>query len=40
MKTLVALFGYIARSERPHEWQADGMVHHPRDILGWLPQPA
>jgi phosphoglycolate phosphatase len=40
MRTLVALFGYIGRSERPHEWQADGMVRHPRDILGWLPQPA
>ena len=38
MTTLIALFGYIADSERPQEWQADGMVHHPMEILGWLPR--
>ena len=40
MRTLVAMFGYIAESERPHEWQADGMVHHPLEILDWFSQAA
>jgi len=37
MKTLIAMFGYIGHTERPDEWQADGMIDHPLDILGWLP---
>ncbi len=36
MRTLVALFGYIRASDRPECWGADGMVHHPREILHWL----
>lgn len=40
MRTLVAMFGYIAETERPHEWQADGLVHHPLEILDWCSQAA
>src|SRR5690606_34188213 len=40
MPTLVALFGYIAATELPHEWQADGMVNHPMEILDWFSQAA
>jgi len=36
MKTLVALFGYISRSETPDRWGADGMVNSPHEILEWL----
>lgn len=36
MKTLVATFGYLSDSDRPDSWGADGMIDHPRDILGWL----
>lgn len=37
MRTLVAMFGYIPTAERPQEWQADGLVHHPTEILSWFP---
>lgn len=36
MQTLVALFGYIRAGDRPECWGADGLVHHPREILHWL----
>jgi len=36
MHTLVALFGYFQESDRPHEWQADGMIEQPLDLLDWL----
>jgi len=36
MKTLVALFGYIGEEDRPDEWQADGMLEQPADLLEWL----
>lgn len=39
MLTLVALFGYLSAGDRPHEWQADGAVQHPREILDWLDAP-
>ena len=35
-RTLVALFGYLAPEDRPEEWQADGSISHPLDILDWL----
>lgn len=31
-KTLVALYGYIEADSDPMTWQADGMVHSPREI--------
>lgn len=36
MMTLIALFGYIDETEQPSEWQADGMLEQPSDILKWL----
>lgn len=36
MRTLVALFGYISQDETPQHWGADGMIHHPHEILDWL----
>ncbi|MEW8507922.1 MAG: HAD-IA family hydrolase [Candidatus Thiodiazotropha sp.] len=35
-KTLVALFGYLDASDNPTEWQADGQINHPLEILEWL----
>ena len=36
MRTLVALFGYISKEERPERWGADGLIRAPREILDWL----
>ena len=36
MKTLVALFGYLDADDDPAAWQADGLIHHPREVLRWL----
>jgi len=36
MRTLVALFGYIAEQDQPSRWQADGMVEQALGILDWL----
>jgi phosphoglycolate phosphatase len=35
-KTLVALFGYLHEDDNPLEWQADGQINHPMEILEWL----
>lgn len=34
--SLAALYGYIPPGENPREWEANGYIEHPRDILGWL----
>jgi len=34
--TLVAMFGYIHPDDNPREWQADGYVEYPSQILDWL----
>ncbi|MFQ5488904.1 MAG: phosphoglycolate phosphatase [Gammaproteobacteria bacterium] len=39
MKTLVALFGYLDDNDRPHVWQADGLIRHPAEILDWVTTP-
>jgi len=36
MKTLIALFGYISNSDEPWQWQANGMINHPKEILDWI----
>ena len=36
MHTLVALFGYFMTDDRPLEWQADGSINRPQDLLDWL----
>lgn len=40
--TLVARFGYLGPNDRPDEWQADGSIDHPEQLLDWLnlPKPA
>ncbi len=34
--TLVAMFGYLDPDDRPDEWEADGYIEHPSQILDWL----
>ena len=36
MKTVVALFGYIAETDRPSEWNADILIKAPEDLLNYL----
>lgn len=36
MKTVVALFGYIDVTDKPHEWGADAMIAQPMDLLAHL----
>jgi phosphoglycolate phosphatase len=36
MPTVVARYGYIADSERPDEWPADGHVSSPLELVPWL----
>ncbi len=38
--TLVAMFGYLDQHDCPEEWEADGYVDHPSQILDWLNLPA
>lgn len=38
--SITALYGYIPAGERPEEWQADGYLHHPTDLIAWLRTPA
>ncbi|WP_047518166.1 HAD family hydrolase [Methylophilus sp. Q8] len=36
MKTLVALFGYLASTDNPQAWGADGCIQQPQDLLAYL----
>ena len=36
MKTVVALFGYIATTDQPHAWGADVLIESPNDLLSYL----
>lgn len=36
MRTLIALFGYLGTHDRPEEWQADGVIRAPIELVGWL----
>lgn len=38
MTTVTALYGYIDDHENPQDWQADGMIKQPADLLPWLKQ--
>lgn len=38
MTTVAALYGYIDDHENPQDWQADGMIKQPADLLPWLKQ--
>jgi phosphoglycolate phosphatase len=36
MRTLIAMYGYIATTDTPHTWGADGMINSPAEIIEWL----
>jgi N-acetyl-D-muramate 6-phosphate phosphatase len=36
MESLVALWGYIAHTDEPRAWQADGMIERPEHLQPWL----
>lgn len=36
MKTLAALYGYVAEDDPAQTWGADGLLDDPRDLLKWL----
>jgi len=36
MPVLVALYGYLDESDRPHEWQADGAIYSPLGVFDYL----
>lgn len=36
MFSLVAMYGYIDESDRPHEWQADGTISSPLGVFDYL----
>jgi len=36
MHTLIALFGYLGAHDRPEEWQADGFIREPIELVSWL----
>jgi phosphoglycolate phosphatase len=36
MKAVVALFGYIDVTDRPHEWGADALIKTPNELLDFL----
>jgi len=36
MKTLLASYGYIDADQNPIEWNANGVVEHPSEIIEWV----
>lgn len=36
MPTLIALYGYIGASDRPHEWGGQGSIERPEGLLDYL----
>lgn len=36
MATLAALYGYVPADDPAHQWGADALLKHPKDILAWL----
>lgn len=36
MRTLIARYGYIEDHENPDNWQADGDINQPTDLIEWL----
>jgi phosphoglycolate phosphatase len=37
MRTVLADYGYISSSDKPHEWGADHRIAHPLELLAHLP---
>lgn len=38
MRALVAMYGYIQADEQPNTWEADALLEHPDQLLGWLDE--
>lgn len=38
LRSLVALYGYIGSDEDPYEWNADGYLHEPIELIDWVRQ--
>lgn len=36
MRSVVALYGYIAPDDDPHGWRADATIDTPADLLAWI----
>ncbi|HEX7373867.1 MAG TPA: phosphoglycolate phosphatase [Steroidobacteraceae bacterium] len=36
MRTVIAAYGYIGDEDSPAEWNATGIIDHPRQLLDWL----
>ncbi len=36
MHTLIARYGYIENDDDPDQWQADGNLDHPAELIDWL----
>ena len=36
MLTLAASYGYVDQNEDLESWGADGLLHHPQDLMTWL----
>jgi phosphoglycolate phosphatase len=36
MRTIAALYGYVAETDNPSDWQADAAIEQPKDILKWI----
>ncbi|MCM2680838.1 HAD family hydrolase [Echinimonas agarilytica] len=36
MTTLVAMWGYISEFDTPHQWNGNGAIEHPLEVLDWL----
>jgi N-acetyl-D-muramate 6-phosphate phosphatase len=36
MRSVVALYGYIADDDDPHAWQADATIDSPIELLAWI----
>jgi len=36
MRTVAALYGYLADTDDPDNWQADAVIKQPSDILQWI----
>ena len=36
MRTVISLYGYIDDADKPHEWEADGVIQHPSELLALL----
>lgn len=40
MKTLAVTYGYLKPDDKPQDWGADALIHHPAEILDWISNQA